>query len=86
MKFARHSLIAFHDEAREGRVSLAGDEEMWALAPEPPVALAKAVAALALRRLDAGETERPEDLRAIYVRPSDAELKERCREQRPLSG
>jgi tRNA threonylcarbamoyladenosine biosynthesis protein TsaB len=86
MKFARLSSITFHDEAGEGRVSLARDEEMWALAPKPLAALAKSVAALALRRFDAGEMERPEDLRAIYVRPSDAELKERCREQRPLSG
>jgi tRNA threonylcarbamoyladenosine biosynthesis protein TsaB len=84
MSFARLNSIPFRTEAREGRVSLMGNEETWALAP-PSSALAKAVAALALRRFDAGEMRRPEDLRAIYVRPSDAELKERCREQRPQS-
>jgi tRNA threonylcarbamoyladenosine biosynthesis protein TsaB len=38
--------------------------------------LAKSVAALALNKLRHGELDSPSSLRAIYVRPSDAELKE----------
>lgn len=83
--FARLNSIAFHMEAGEGRATLTGNEEVWALAP-PASALAKDVAALALRRFSGGEAQRPENLRAIYVRPSDAELKERCLEQRPPPG
>jgi tRNA threonylcarbamoyladenosine biosynthesis protein TsaB len=41
--------------------------------------LAKHVAALALRAFQAGQIQSPYSLSAIYVRPSDAELKEQCR-------
>jgi tRNA threonylcarbamoyladenosine biosynthesis protein TsaB len=77
MNFARLNSITFRREAPQERDLRTGDEAIWALAP-PASALAKRVATLALRRFHAGEAERPEDLRAIYVRPSDAELKERC--------
>jgi tRNA threonylcarbamoyladenosine biosynthesis protein TsaB len=39
--------------------------------------LAREIAALARQRLQAGATESAESLRAIYVRPSDPELRER---------
>jgi tRNA threonylcarbamoyladenosine biosynthesis protein TsaB len=59
------------EEAREG---------VWALAP-PFGSLAAHVGALALSRYAAGERGGADELRAIYVRPSDAELKEQCHAQ-----
>ena len=51
----------------------------WTLAA-PTGILAREVAGLALLRARAAEAVPPMMLRAIYVRPSDAELNERCRE------
>ena len=51
---------------------------VWQLAP-PAKALAAEVGALALADLRAGRASEAQDLRAIYVRPSDAEIKEVCR-------
>ena len=53
--------------------------EDWTLA-EPNRILAVDVAGLALLRARAAEVVSPGQLRAVYVRPSDAELNERCRE------
>jgi tRNA A37 threonylcarbamoyladenosine modification protein TsaB len=50
----------------------------WILAP-PESNLAAHVAALALQKFERGELESPQSLSAVYVRPSDAELKEQCR-------
>ena len=55
-------------------------EGVWALAP-PIESLAAHVGALALSRYAAGERGSADELRAIYVRPSDAELKEQCHAQ-----
>jgi len=55
-------------------------EGAWALAPACE-ALAAEVGALALSRRAAGERGWAEELGAIYVRPSDAELKEQCHAQ-----
>jgi tRNA threonylcarbamoyladenosine biosynthesis protein TsaB len=55
-------------------------EDVWALAP-PVESLAAEVGALALSMYKAGERGGADDLRAIYVRPSDAELKEQCHAQ-----
>ena len=52
-------------------------EHGWSLAPREPN-LAKHVAALALPKFQRQETLSPHSLSAIYVRPSDAEVKERC--------
>lgn len=41
--------------------------------------LAKHVAALALRAFEEGRVQSAQSLKAIYVRPSDPELKEQCR-------
>ena len=56
----------------------AGDEPQWTLVPTQ-VALAPQIARQALLRVRAGEVETPERLRAIYVRPSDAELNKKFR-------
>ena len=50
----------------------------WRLAPEVEN-LARHVASLALRDYDAGGVQSAQSLSAIYVRPSDPELKEQCR-------
>lgn len=49
-------------------------DKRWVLAA-PVAALAISVAALADRHHRSGTTIKPEELKAIYVRPSDAELK-----------
>ena len=64
-------LASAHEEPRE-------DE--WAIAP-PIESLAAEVGALALSRYEAGERGGADELCAIYVRPSDAELKEQCHAQ-----
>lgn len=51
---------------------------VWRLAPME-LNLARHVAALALQLFERGEVQSADTLRAIYVRPSDAELKEQCR-------
>jgi hypothetical protein len=55
-------------------------EGVWALAP-PTLALAADVGALALSRYAKGERVGAAELGALYVRPSDAELNERCHAQ-----
>ena len=47
------------------------------MAPKQPN-LAQHVASLALTRFQENELDTPHTLRAIYVRPSDAELNEEC--------
>jgi tRNA threonylcarbamoyladenosine biosynthesis protein TsaB len=49
----------------------------WWIAPKEPN-LARHVGALALIKFDQNQLDSPSDLRAIYVRPSDAELKAQC--------
>jgi tRNA threonylcarbamoyladenosine biosynthesis protein TsaB len=56
--------------------SLNGQDKFWTIA-QPVGALAGNIATLAYRRHLSGETLRPEQLEAIYVRPSDAELNAR---------
>jgi tRNA threonylcarbamoyladenosine biosynthesis protein TsaB len=57
---------------------MAGDALMnrdgWTLAPPEPI-LARHIAALARLRLEQGDAGDPASLSALYVRPSDAELK-----------
>jgi tRNA threonylcarbamoyladenosine biosynthesis protein TsaB len=60
-------------------------EDTWII--QPAIAnLALPVAAEALRLFQSGERGSPEALSAIYVRPSDAELNERCQEQNKPDG
>lgn len=49
----------------------------WQIAQTEPN-LARHIAALALELFQAGEIQSPHSLRAIYVRPSDAELNQKC--------
>jgi tRNA threonylcarbamoyladenosine biosynthesis protein TsaB len=64
-------------EFRDKPVNSASDGRGWVLAGRE-ANLAKEIAALALQRWQSGERGAPDSLRAIYVRPSDAELKEQC--------
>ncbi|MEP6569144.1 MAG: tRNA (adenosine(37)-N6)-threonylcarbamoyltransferase complex dimerization subunit type 1 TsaB [Acidobacteriota bacterium] len=60
-----------------GRNSGSDPNGVWELAaPEPN--LAQHVAALALQRFHAGALQSPQSLSAIYVRPSDAEMNQKC--------
>jgi hypothetical protein len=72
--------ITFGDESQTGEPKQAG-ERLWRVALTPG-ALAISVARLALLRALSAEVETPEQLRAIYVRPSDAELNEKYREEK----
>jgi tRNA threonylcarbamoyladenosine biosynthesis protein TsaB len=78
---ARASAFAFVEESQEdGRLFPAAGGTVWTLA-RPVENLAPAVAALALRTIEARQQARAEDLHAIYIRASDAELNERWRAQ-----
>jgi tRNA threonylcarbamoyladenosine biosynthesis protein TsaB len=68
--------ITLTSEATLHLESLNGQDKLWTIA-QPVGALAGNVATLAYRRHLRGETLRPEQLEAIYVRPSDAELNAR---------
>jgi tRNA threonylcarbamoyladenosine biosynthesis protein TsaB len=69
--------ILSRDESQDGKGVLPGNGPQWTLAPAQ-TALATSVAELALLRIrSSAAIETPEQLRAIYVRPSDAELNER---------
>ncbi|HEY0323680.1 MAG TPA: tRNA (adenosine(37)-N6)-threonylcarbamoyltransferase complex dimerization subunit type 1 TsaB [Pyrinomonadaceae bacterium] len=69
--------IAFIEESVE---KVSDKSEGWVLSA-PPENLAEYVGLLAFEKQVRGETSKPEELHAIYVRPSDAELKEKCRTQ-----
>lgn len=70
--------IMFLDESQNGQSARSG-EQQWSIAASTPV-LAADVAALAQLRVRARDIVPPQQLRAIYVRPSDAELNEKCLE------
>jgi tRNA threonylcarbamoyladenosine biosynthesis protein TsaB len=53
------------------------DGSAWSLAP-PADQLAVSIAALALNAYRSGNTVSPNELRAVYVRASDAEINEQC--------
>ncbi|MEK6280428.1 MAG: tRNA (adenosine(37)-N6)-threonylcarbamoyltransferase complex dimerization subunit type 1 TsaB [Acidobacteriota bacterium] len=65
--------IAFHELAGLTTTSVSG----WKVIPEI-TNLARHVAALAVQLIHSGKVQSPHSLSAIYVRPSDAELKEQC--------
>jgi tRNA threonylcarbamoyladenosine biosynthesis protein TsaB len=69
--------IAF--QTSDSQTLMSNDEERWTLISSSEV-LAVNVATLALSGVRAGDTTLPQDLQAIYVRPSDAELNQRCQE------
>lgn len=77
--YAQQQGIGFVERSHEANVSprlLGGNT--WNLTARESN-LAKHVAALALDAFQAGTIQSPHFLSAIYVRPSDAELKEQCR-------
>lgn len=67
--------ITFIEEKRDDAIER---DKAWVLAPRVEN-LAGYVGLLALERYRRGEATEPEELSALYVRPSDAELKDRCR-------
>jgi tRNA threonylcarbamoyladenosine biosynthesis protein TsaB len=82
--YARQQGIILEREGEE-RSFAESDEDRWTLQPTCEN-LALHVAAEALRLFKSGAAGSPDELRAIYVRPSDAELNEQCREQNKLDG
>lgn len=69
--------VDFAEEAQIDALRARSGGNLWQLAA-PETNLAKHVAALALRAFQSGKVQSPDSLSAIYVRPSDAELKEQC--------
>jgi len=77
--YAQQQGIDFAEDASElNALPTAPGCNIWQLAAKE-TNLAKHVAALALRAFQTGKIQSPYSLSAIYVRPSDAELKEQCR-------
>lgn len=70
--------ISFGEGAPEPPDDTHQRANIWRLAAKE-TNLARQVAALALQLLERGEVQSAHSVQAIYVRPSDAELKERCR-------
>ena len=62
-----------HDVGTTSVSAGVSNDMLWSLAPNVEQ-LAEYVAILALKRRSDAQGHRPEDLRAIYVRPSDAEM------------
>ena len=74
--YAQNHGIYFASESDADEVDQNGG--IWSLAPRKQN-LARHVAALALEVFQTGEIQSPHHLSAIYVRPSDAELNQKCR-------
>lgn len=70
---AQRAGVSLVSETATQDESFKNGERLWHIA-RPTQTLAANVAALAYRSYQSGETIRPEQLKAIYVRPSDAEL------------
>ncbi|HEV7747303.1 MAG TPA: tRNA (adenosine(37)-N6)-threonylcarbamoyltransferase complex dimerization subunit type 1 TsaB [Pyrinomonadaceae bacterium] len=73
--FAREQGIAF--VADLSREQLPATRDTWELSA-PEANLAKHVSAMALLLFQANAIQSPHSLKAIYVRPSDAELNQKC--------
>jgi tRNA threonylcarbamoyladenosine biosynthesis protein TsaB len=73
---AREEGIYFFEAVIEERKT-ADDAGIWELAA-PELNLAKFVASLALQLFQSAAIQSPRSLKAIYVRPSDAELNQKC--------
>lgn len=77
--YAQQQGIVFVDHSRESVGAPDETEQsLWHLAAQQKN-LAEHVAALAVESFQSGQLQSPHFLSAIYVRPSDAELKEQCR-------
>lgn len=81
--FAEQNGITFTDSlsvqrlVEGGQVQEQEKQSVWILAPKESN-LAREIAALALAKYEQGQKFDPYELKAIYVRPSDAELKRKC--------
>jgi tRNA threonylcarbamoyladenosine biosynthesis protein TsaB len=75
-EYAATAQIGFLDEDSGARES-EGGSRVWRVA-RPVDSYTTEIARLGLISHLEGETVRPQDLRALYVRDSDAELKEQC--------
>jgi tRNA threonylcarbamoyladenosine biosynthesis protein TsaB len=77
--YAQQQGIIFIDHSHRSVTATDGPgQSVWQLAAQEKN-LAKHVAALALEVFHSGQLQSPHSLTAMYVRPSDAELKEQCR-------
>jgi len=76
-QYAREQNIYFFEELIAEKKKEPGGG-VWELAA-PELNLAKHVAALALQLFKSTAIQSPHSLKAIYVRPSDAELNQKCR-------
>ncbi len=74
----KQGIIFVEDEHESNNRAIEPGGNIWQLAAKE-VNLAKHVAVLALRAYEMGRVSSAHSLSAIYVRPSDAELKEKCR-------
>lgn len=84
--YARQHSISLISEGESNDPSANADSrDTWTLASTVEN-LAFTVAAEAIRLYRNGEKGNPEELRAIYVRPSDAELNEQCLDQNQQAG
>lgn len=71
------ALVEGIDFETKGSKAILSGEDKWILVKDTE-ALAASVARLALTRAPFDDSYSPQNLRAIYVRPSDAEINERC--------
>lgn len=81
---AQQQIEALRAEARDtsfGELAPGPSEPGWSLAP-PVGQLAVSIAALALKAYGNGNTVGPDELRAVYVRASDAEINERWQREK----
>lgn len=74
---ARALLEGIYFRLADGCYQMSSDENQWTLI-EGVDSLAVSVAHLARSSISSGTASHPQDVHAIYVRPSDAELNERC--------
>ena len=74
--YAHEQGISLLTDANEG-ADTQRDGAVWKLAT-PELNLAKHVALLALQLFQSGALQSPHSLSALYVRPSDAELNQKC--------
>jgi len=88
VKYAHLRVLRLAGEVTQAHVetilSAVGTESEWTFAGSSNK-LAESVAALALHEFVSGRTIPPDELRAVYVRPSDAEINERWLKQNPPS-
>jgi tRNA threonylcarbamoyladenosine biosynthesis protein TsaB len=77
-EFAAGKKFAWRDGEARGVESTTENKVSWTLAPQAETYAAQ-IAALGLRNYLDGVTMDAQDLQALYVRLSDAELNERCR-------